>query len=210
MRMRLLVLLSACLTACCQSPSFGIKLGWPATDVFRSGPWPGGRYEASSGRWVIGPAFELMLPSRLSIEADLLHRSLEYRSSGDAENLKTTGRAWALPVMGKFRFSDRWVTPLVGAGLVWQRFASLKQTGVETGGALPRQPLTVERREPRELRARTARGYVFSLGLEGNLLGPRFTPEMRYTRWNPDAFRRPDGVALNTRNQFEFILGLTF
>lgn len=194
----------------CQRPSFGLKLGWPATDAFQAQSWPGGKYEASSGRWVLGPVFELMLPWRLSVEADLLHRSVEYHSQGPGENLVTTGRAWALPLMGRLRLSDRWVAPVVGGGLVWQRFASLKQTGTETPGTLPRQPVTVERKEPRELVDKTARGYVFALGLEGNLLGPRLIPELRYTRWRTDAFRAPNGSLLSSRNQLEFILGIMF
>lgn len=194
----------------CQRPSFGLKLGWPVTDAFKAQSWPGGRYEASSGRWVLGPVFELMLPWRLSVEADLLHRSVEYRSRGAGENLVTSGRAWALPLMGRLRLSDRWVAPVVGGGVVWQRFTSLKQTGAETPGTLPRQPLTVNRKEPRELVDKTARGYVFALGLEGNLLGPRLIPELRYTRWRTDAFRTPAGSPLNGRHQFEILLGIMF
>ncbi|MCS7314297.1 MAG: hypothetical protein NZ554_02395 [Bryobacteraceae bacterium] len=194
----------------CQRPSFGLKLGWPATDAFKSQSWPGGKYEAASGRWVLGPVFELMLPWRLSVEADLLHRSVEYRSQGPGESLVTTGRVWTLPLMGRLRLSDRWVAPVVGGGLVWQRFTGLKQTGTEPAGALPRQPVAVHRNWPRELVNKTPRGYVFALGLEGNLLGPRFIPELRYTRWRTDAFRMPDGSALSGRNQFEFILGLMF
>ena len=51
---------------------------------------------------------------------------------------------------------------------------------------------------------------LFSLGLEGNLLGPRFIPEIRYTRWTTQAFAAPDGAGLNRRNQFEILLTLMF
>jgi opacity protein-like surface antigen len=207
---RVMVTLALATAAFGQRPSFGIKIGWPATDTFRDQSWPGGRYEASSGRWVLGPVFELMLPARLSVATEILHRSIEYRSTGSGENLVTTGHAWTLPLLGKFRLSDKWVSPLVGGGVVWQRFASLKQTGTELGGALPRQPVQVSRKDPRELRERTAKGFTVSLGLEGNLLGPRFIPEIRYTRWTTQAFAAPDGRGLNRRNQFEILLTLMF
>lgn len=194
----------------CQRPSFGLKLGWPATDAFEAQSWPGGRYEASSGRWVLGPVFELMLPWRLSVEADVLHRRVEYRSQGPGENLTTTGRAWTLPLMARLRLSERWVAPVVGGGLAWQRFTGLRQTGTEVPGMPPRQPVAVNRKAPRELVDKTLRGYVFALGLEGNLLGPRLIPELRYTRWRTDAFRTPEGSPLSNRHQFEFILGLMF
>ncbi len=193
-----------------QRPAFGLKLGWPATDVFRTESWPGGKYEGASGRWVLGPVFELMLPWRFSLEADLLHRSVEYRSQGPGESLATTGRVWCFPLMARWRLSERWVAPVVGGGITWRRFTGLRQTGTETPGTLPRQPVAVNRREPRELVDRTSRGYVFALGLEGNLLGPRLIPELRYTRWRNDAFRTMHGSSLTGRNQFEFILGIMF
>ena len=205
-----MVILGIVTAAFGQRPSFGVRIGWPATDTFRNESWPGGRYQASSGRWVLGPVFELMLPARLSVAGELLHRSVEYRSVGSGENLVTTGHAWAVPLLGKYRFSQKWVSPLAGAGLVWQRFASLKQTGTELSGVLPRQPVQVNRKDPRELKERTARGYVFSLGLEGNLLGPRFIPEIRYTRWTTQAFATPDGSGLSRRNQFEILLTVMF
>ncbi|MGC8792359.1 MAG: hypothetical protein ACP5U2_03090, partial [Bryobacteraceae bacterium] len=120
------------------------------------------------------------------------------------------GHGWTFPALVKYRSSNKWVSPLFGAGVAWQRFASLEQRGTELSGTLPRQPVNVNRKDPRELRDRTVMGYVLSLGLEGNLLGPRFIPEIRYTRWRKQAFAASDGAGLIRQNQFEFLLTLMF
>lgn len=183
----------------------------PASDAFRSQSWRGGRYHADSGRYVIGPAFELRLPLRLSVGLDLLRRSLKYRSEGQTWDLTTTADAWYFPLFAKYRLSDSWVAPFLAGGFAFERLSGIKQVGRIISGTLPRQETPVSTDRPDELANRSAYGYLLSAGLEGKLAVLRISPEIRYTRWQRDTFLGGGKeFAVSRRNQFEVLVGIMF
>lgn len=207
----LVCFLSLAAAAFCQRPSFGIKLGAPATDAFRSQSWRGGRYHADSGRYVIGPAFELRLPLRFSVGLDLLRRSLKYRSEAEGWDLTTTGDAWYFPLFAKYRLTDSWVAPYLAGGFAFERLSGLKQVGSIISGALPRRETPVNTDQPNELAHRSAYGYLLGVGLEGRLPVFRVCPEIRYTRWRRDTFYSAGGAfPVSRRNQLEVLVGIMF
>jgi len=198
-------------TALCQRPSFGFKAGVPASDAFRSQSWRAWRYHADSGRYVLGPAFELRLPLRLSAGLDFLHRSVKYRWEGEGFNQATSGNAWYFPVWLKYRLTDGWVAPYLAGGLALERLSGLKQVGTIVSGTLPRQESPFQTDRPDELVRRSAYGYLLGFGLEGRLPGFRLAPELRYTRWQQDTFvSAPTGGPVSNRNQVEVLLGIMF
>lgn len=196
-----------------QRPWIGIKAGVPASDAFRGDYLRKVRYYPESGRYVLGPTIEVPLPLRLSVELDLLYRSLQYRSENAVTDLRlqTQAAAWCIPLLGKFRLSDRWVTPYLAAGLAFERLSNLRQTGTILSGTLPRTPTEVNTDEPFELQRRFTYGYVFGVGLEGRLPLVRISPELRYTRWQRDTFLNLEtGQPLNRRSQLELLVGIVF
>jgi len=208
---RALVCLSVAATAFCQRPSFGIKAGVPASDAFRAESWRYGRYHADSGRYVIGPAFELRLPMRLSIGLDVLRRSLKYRSEAQAWDLTTTGDAWYFPLFAKYRLTGSWVAPYLAGGFAFERLSGIKQVGRIISGTLPRQEVPVNTDQPDDLANRSAYGYLLGVGLEGRLPLFRIAPELRYTRWGRDTFYSyGGGFPLSRRNQLELLVGIMF
>lgn len=213
--MRLLVLaLLAAATAFPQRISFGVKAGMPASDVFNSGNGRNVTYRPQSGRYLVGPTVELLLPFRFSVEADALYRSAAYRATsaqtvGNAVDLRTTAKTWQFPVLLKYRLSKKLVTPFLDAGFVFNRLTDVKQTGQIAGGLIPAGQLSGN--QPPELTRRTAHGYAFGAGLEGKLLFLRLSPEIRYTRWQSDNFQSDyAGFRLANRNQLEVLFGITF
>lgn len=208
---RALLCLSLAASAFCQRPSFGIKAGVPAADAFRSGAWRQIRYQGDSGRYVIGPAFELRLPLRLSIGLDVLRRSLKYRAEAVGFEATTTGDAWYFPLFAKYRLSDSWVAPFLAGGFAFERLSGIKQVGRIISGTLPRQEAPFSTDQPNELVNRNAYGYLLSAGLEGKLAVLRICPEIRYTRWQRDTFLGGGNeFAVSRRNQLEVLVGIMF
>ena len=66
---------------------------------------------------------------------------------------------------------------------------------------------------PSELKDDFRSGVVFGAGIEVHALILRLSPEIRYTRWGRDTFRDAccgGSLLSSSRNQGEFLLGLTF
>ncbi len=202
-------------TALAQRPSIGIKAGVPAADAFRAESWRYGRYHPDSGRYVIGPMFELRLPLRFSIEFDMLYRSVKYRtqSGGPTESseLVTTGDAWYFPLLAKVRLSASRVAPYVAAGLSFERLSGLRQVGTIITKLPSPDERSVNTDRPEELTRQSRYGYVLGVGLEGRLPVVRLAPEIRYTRWQQDSFLSPQtSSALSRLSQLEVLVGIAF
>ncbi|MEK7407730.1 MAG: outer membrane beta-barrel protein [Acidobacteriota bacterium] len=173
-----------------QGVGIGLKAGAPATDVVKKESWQGGRYQPASGRYVIGPMFELRLPFRLGVEVDALYRTVKYRAHMASVSSEASGNAWQFPVLLKYRFSDG-ASPYIGAGFVFNRLTGLK--------------------ELKELTDASSDGVVGALGVEVG--GPvlRIAPEVRYTRWRTSNLRSLlGGFDLSNRHQLEVLVGVTF
>ncbi len=213
--MRWLALLWVAAAAFAQRPSIGIKAGVPAGDAFRAESWRYGRYHPDSGRYVIGPMFELRLPLGLGIEFDMLHRSLKYRTEAGgptgSSNLVTTGDAWYFPLLGKLRLSGSWVAPYLAAGLSFERLSGIRQVGTILTHLPSPSERSVNTDRPEELARRSRYGYVFGFGLEGRLPVVRIAPEIRYTRWRRDTFVSGEtSSALSRSSQLEVLVGIAF
>lgn len=196
-RIALIASLSAA-AACGQGLSFGLKLGHPLNDAFRSALLVSGDFaEAGSGRqylpdssrYIVGPTVELRLPMRISASLDILYRPLGYKVrtlTAPVSEHKVGAGQWQFPIMVKYRLRSGFVTPYAGGGVSFQRVSGLP-SGPEVAGS-------------------SSKGLVLAGGLEGRLPVFRLSGELRYTRWGSDLLR----FNLSQRNQVELLVGVTF
>jgi len=191
-RVRVLLLLGAAAAAALpQRPSFGLKAGVPFQDAVKSESWKGLRYDPHSGRYTLGPTFELRLGSSFSVEFDALYRPLKYRRYWEDVVGETAGSAWQFPLLGKVRLSRSLVAPYVAAGVAFNSLHGLKN--------LP------------ELSESSTSGWVLGVGLEGRLPIGRISPEVRFTKWRKDNLRSAaGGLGLSNLNQLEVLVGISF
>ncbi len=197
-----LILLAACPAALPQRLSFGLKGGVPVTDALKVTDTS--RYLSDKAPYVIGPAFELRLAAGLSAEADLLYRGLEYAAfvpGGAGAASRTTGQAWEIPLLAKYRVPGALVRPFLAAGLSYRRLANFEQraaAGTPAGG------------QPSELVKRSTAGATLVGGVELSAPLVRLSAELRYTRWGSSSFRSALGGLVSQLNQADFLLGIMF
>lgn len=177
----LLVCLLAAPVASAQTLSFGVKGGVPFTDSLKV--LDRATYTSSKSPIVIGPAAELRLPMGLGVEADLLYRRLQFTT---VANAKTTGQAWEVPLLVKYRAPGVLLRPFLAAGYSFRRLSGLElnnpmKTGPTLGG-----------------------------GLEVGVPLVRFSAEIRYTRWGSSSFKAALGGLATQLNQADLLLGIMF
>jgi len=200
---RLSLLLILCQTASADLFVFGVRAGVPLTDAFNTASSGRLSYSSLTRRYTIGPTAELHLPFGLGLELDALYKRLNYSAvSADPSQLtsETTANSWEFPFLAKYRAPGLLTRPFLAAGYSFRKLSDLKQFIANRG------PLG----EPAELRDRSARGIVLGGGLELHLPGVCLSPEIRYTRWGSESFRDAAGLLRSSRNQADFLLGITF
>ena len=179
--------------------SFGVKGGVPFTDAFNTATSGNFQYVTHANRYTVGPTFDINLAFGLGIEADLLYRRLSYSGTGSALQTSTTGNAWDVPLLLKWRTSPGPIRPYLSAGPTFRGLTNLNQRIVAF--------TTSETDKPLELRDRFNTGVTLGAGLQ--LLG-HLSPELRYTRWGWANFKDVSGLFKSNPDQFEFLVGLTF
>ncbi len=187
----LLLLGAVAVAALPQKLSFGLKAGVPFQDAVKSESWKGLRYEPQSGRYTLGPMFELGLGEHFSVELDVLYRPLKYRRYWEDTVGDVAGSAWQFPLLGKVRLSRNFVAPYLAVGVAFNSLRGLAN--------LP------------ELSDSSTSGWVFGFGLEGRLPIVRISPELRYTKWRKENLRgAAGGFGLSNLNQLEALVGISF
>jgi opacity protein-like surface antigen len=213
----LLLLLLGAIPAFSQLVSFGVKAGVPLTDFINaaSGDTPSGFIDFAShtNRYIVGATGELRLPFGLGIELDVLYRHFNYQSTQQITNLltsgNTTGNAFEFPLMGKYHFGKKVVSPFVDAGVSWDTLQGLTQTVTSTVlGATGSSSSSTS--SPSQLQNTTTRGFVTGAGLDFHFLLIHIQPEIRYTRWGAQHFLDLSGLLHSNQNQAEFLVGVTF
>lgn len=134
------------------------------------------------GDFVIGPMLDIRLPFSLGIEFDALYRRWEVE--GGTQN-GATKSSWEFPLYGKLRMPFPIVKPYAGAGVNFQRLGDL---GRFVGSASIDTSRT---------------GFLAAGGVELKVPVLRISPEVRYTYW-------PSKGALQSSNQFDFLVGISF
>ena len=189
--------------------SVGVKGGTPlststATGVFggRSGFGP---FTLNIRRYTIGPTFEVALPFQLRIEVDALYKRLDTTDHKFFNELfgtitRQAANTWEFPMLLKRLWLRGPVRPFAVAGGTFRRINSLESSTEHfTWGFNPPYSVTREQFEYRL----TEGGIVIGSGVRLAAWRLQVSPEIRYTRWTALRFQP-------TRNQVEFLVGVTF
>jgi hypothetical protein len=198
-------------SALAQPVSIGVKAGVPITDAFETLRGNQAAYFTNTHRYLIGGTVQLNLPLRFAIELDALYKRLgyQYEQSGPLLVSHTVANSWEFPLLGKFAIIGGPLRPFVDAGASLRHISGIEQINRTINAAGQIVDVTVS--NATEFNKRNDVGFVFGGGIELKLGRLRITPELRYTRWGSENFRDPVNALLRTsRNQGDFILGLTF
>jgi opacity protein-like surface antigen len=170
------ILLLFAIPAAAQPIGVQFKVGIPITG-FNAYDYPFRTVlQTFSNRYVIGPAVEVHLPSRFAVELDATYQRVHLNGSsvsgGGTDNLNASGHAWDFPILAKYRFLHRPITPFVVAGpaIRWLEFSGseMRRTNIGTSVmALADSNVGV--------------GWAVGGGLELKVKSIRISPELRYT-----------------------------
>ena len=177
----LLFLLALCAGA--QTFTFGVLGGVRATGSFT------GDLNDESRRYVVGPSADLRLPLHFSLEVDALYRRFGYSYTfvvpivpGSLTVTRERDSSWEFPVLAKFHLPIRG-HPFAGIGAAPRILSGrVDQSGYTTDffTGLPAEPFTHSYKTSYDPTA----GLVTAGGVELGIGSLRFTPQVRYTRWN--------------------------
>jgi opacity protein-like surface antigen len=191
-------------SAVAQPIGFGVKGGWPLTDLFDSET----QQAATSGSdYIFGPMVELRLPAGFAIEANALYSKVNFSSAGAAVGTFTDvldSSAWEFPILLKYKFGGAnagvaAARPYVAAGANFRRIGDLANlTNFVTGS------------NPEDIDTNNT-GFTFGAGIEFRALFIKISPELRFTHWGQDNFLGGAAQIFKTnRNQGQFLIGLNF
>jgi opacity protein-like surface antigen len=199
----LLLLFLSAGAAVCQPFTFGAKVGVPLTDFFNTVENSNFTFNATTDRYIIGPTAELHLPFGLGIEVDALYRHMSYTGSGVVGSI--TGSSvdsgdWEFPLLLKYRFPMKIVRPYIDGGVAWDKLSGLTDSVKDS----------IASQSPTVVNKNTTDGFVLGGGIDVHVVKIHIMPELRYTRWGSAQFVDPTGLLSSTKNQAEFLLGITF
>ena len=196
----------------------GIRGGVPLTDNFDAIAAPfnccsGIRsFTSTTNRYTVGPTVEVALPFKLSLELDALYKRYHYRETtfgvDTQARTKTTSNSWEFPLLLKYKLPPRLLRPFVDTGLSLHHVGGVKEASAfivfpstQFFSSSYSSPLLVH-----------SFNTGFVIGGGGEIRAPfvHISPEIRYTRWVNENFRSPDHNLTSSRNQVEFLVGLTF
>lgn len=167
-----------------QTFTFGVLGGVRTTGSFT------GNLTDESKRYVFGPAADLQLPHHFSLEVDALYRRFGYSDTvvvpivpGSLTVMRERDNSWEFPVLAKYHVPIRGLHPFAGAGVAPRRISGrVNQSGYTADflTGLPSQPLSGSYKTSYDPTV----GLVIAGGAEVGIGRIRFTPQVRYTRWN--------------------------
>lgn len=165
-----------------QSLSLGAVAGLSLTSGFPNSTTT----TSDSHNFILGPAVEVGLPFRLSVEGDALYRPLNF-STVALSSSRSTVMTWEFPVLAKYRFRlgpQNLLNPFIEAGPSFR--AAFNSNGTSPSN----------------------HGVTVGVGLRLDLKVLRFDPALRYTHWAADSFT---AIAPQTKqDQLEFVVGFSF
>ncbi len=207
------ILLLLMASASAQPISVGIKGGVPLTDAFETLRGNSSSYATNTKRYIIGPAIQLNLPARISIEGAALYKRIGFQyeqfAPASPASAKVVANAWEFPVTLKYAFLPGPIRPYVETGASFRHISGIRQVrnALNTTGNLVNTSFD----SAPEFNKKTDIGLVFGGGLEFKVTRVRLSPGIRYTRWGSENFRDPINALLRTnRNQADFLLGFMF
>ena len=179
-------------SAFAQNLSVGFVAGTSPTADFQNEfaigtPGPGFTNYSTPKRYIVGATLEYRFTPRFSIEADGLYHPLGYTFAGVEPDgslnsiSPATVVTWEFPVLAKYRFPFRGVSPFIEAGPSFRTAGNLNSA------------------DPSHV------GVTGGIGLETRFHDLSIAPAIRYTRWEAD----PEHVVKTVSNQVEILVAFT-
>jgi hypothetical protein len=188
----------------------GMKLGGVPAHAFSGGTR---QLSDESKHYTIGPSIEMQYTQAFSLEFSPLYRHVGY--DGDSSFIfvsktRERDRSWEFPIVAKYRvLTSASVHPFLSGGVA-TRVMSGSATEIILSTPFPNfappMPTTVKTKYS------AMRGFIVGGGLEFGAGQIRFTPEVRYSRWNRhflDLFAQAAGRS-TTPNQVQILLGISW
>ncbi len=191
----------------------GVKGGVLLTDAVEGSF--GVRSEAK--RYTVGPVVEIGLPASWAVEVDALYKRTGYSSTATAFGITSStqvrANSWEFPILAKHYFSRRFY---LSGGYVVRSLSGVEATVHQSGtNPVTGAPVDVTLRPETAflLRDNPTQGFVAAGGLRLSIGVAHVAPEIRYTRWTGRPFDEQGSQGFfvqSSRNQVEFLVGLTF
>lgn len=170
-----------------QSVHFGVKGGLPLNDAIDAA----GDFKSDFKHFTFGPMVDVFLPAGLGFEVDALYKKTGYRlaTGAAAATADHSASSWEFPLLLKYRMPGEALRPYVSGGYTFRSIGDMAR--LERSGS---------------------HGLTFGAGLLLDFKLVKFSPEIRYTRWNNDVFAgSATPITLKSvKNQAEFLIGFTF
>lgn len=185
-----------------------------------------GSLTSESKRYIVGPAVDIRLPKRLSVEVDALYQRFGFTGYENAccglgsAIVRERANSWEFPAILKYHLPVRLAHPFVGAGYA-ARVVHGKDvsSGSYLSGITENPPMDVytyfyNQRTPTNYSV--TQGVVVSGGVSFGAGHLRFTPEVRYVHWNtPFLNQSEDGGEasipfVSKQNEVFVLLGLSW
>jgi hypothetical protein len=199
MRAWLLALVCACTASAAGPLQIGLKGGIPLTDFFSAVKNTNFTFNPNTHSYLVGASLELRLPMGFGLEVDALYRRMKYSGATTTSTQSVTGNGFEFPALVKYRFSSGGIQPFVDAGVSFDSLRGLTQTFTSKTGLTSSPPS-----------AKFTKGFVMGGGFDLNLKLLHIVPEIRYTHWGSSRIQDPLNMVLGSKNQGEFLLGVTF
>lgn len=144
--------------------------------------------QSESKRYLLGPAVELALPLRFSVEVDALYHRTGFRTAfsnfGGGYQAGYRANEWEFPMLLKYRLPFPAVRPFVEVGYA-PRYLSGSYQSIGYSVDLPTGAVTHSTGSGKWSPG-VSHGVVAGGGIEFGGRHLRLAPEIRYTRWNSD------------------------
>lgn len=171
-------------SAFCQQVSLGVVGGGSLTADFHTLYFDNGQINvfSNTGDFVLGPALEVNLFKRFSLEVDALHRNLNWYApppipgSCQCANMST----WEFPILLRHYLVNSKVSPFVEGGVSFRTVSN-------KAAADP-----------------SSHGLAVGVGAKARIGHLDISPMFRYTRWGVDAPMRLPSI----RDQLEMLVGV--
>jgi hypothetical protein len=186
-----------------QQVEVGVVGGIRTTDDFS------GSVSSESKRYIVGPAVDVRLPKRFSVEADALYQRFGFTGLygygiGNYGIVRERTNSWEFPVILKYRLPIRLVHPFAGIG-----YAPRIVNGADVASGA--HGFTPFYNEHTTANYPVTHGLVLSGGVSLGAGHFQFTPEVRYTYWTApylDQFLSHPCCGASNQNEVSVLLGI--
>lgn len=185
-----------------QTIRFGARAGLPVgTSLGANRP-----YDASSQRYVGGPAVEIGLPYGFAAGADFMLQAATF----EVARSRATVRRWELPLLLTYYAGRLRARPFLRAGVSFNRVFSVGNAMGCGRGPFGEQFYCLSGAAVAELRHRSTYGAVVTGGIQFRFNRIRIEPEIRATRWIDRNFGVSDSAVRSNLSEIEILAGVTF